>query len=83
MRLRAAGGGAEVGGSTAADMAFTSAVYGNFPLVLALITLLKPAHPHLGLPVGRAGGQAVVLNLVSLGAAFGFMVLFLAAGTRL
>ena len=57
-------------------MAFTSAVYGNFPFVLAAITLLSLliliwAFRSIVLAV-----KAVVLNLVSLGVAFGFMVLF-------
>jgi uncharacterized membrane protein YdfJ with MMPL/SSD domain len=63
-------------GSTAADMAFTSAVYGNFPLVLALITLLSLLILIWAFRSVVLAVKAVVLNLVSLGAAFGFMVLF-------
>jgi putative drug exporter of the RND superfamily len=68
--------GAEVGGATASEMAFTSAVYGNFPLALAVITVLSllilaAAFRSIVLAV-----KAVLLNLVSLGATFGFMVLF-------
>jgi RND superfamily putative drug exporter len=75
-RLSNVPGGAEVGGSTAGDMAFTHAVYGNFPLVLLLITLLSflvllGAFRSVVLAI-----KAVLLNVISLGAAFGFMVLF-------
>jgi putative drug exporter of the RND superfamily len=76
MRLRAVPGGAEVGGSAAADMAFTSAVYGNFPFVLAAITLLSLLILIWAFRSVVLAVKAVVLNLVSLGAAFGFMVLF-------
>jgi RND superfamily putative drug exporter len=76
MRLLAVPGGAEVGGSTAADMAFTSAVYGNFPLVLAVITLLSLLILIWAFRSILLAVKAVLLNLVSLGAAFGFMVLF-------
>ena len=76
MRLRAVPGGAEVGGSTAADLAFTSAVYGNFPLVLTVITLLSLVILIRAFRSVVLAVKAVALNLVSLGAAFGFMVLF-------
>jgi RND superfamily putative drug exporter len=75
-RLSHVPGGAEVGGSTAADMAFTSAVYGNFPLVLAAITLLSLLILIWAFRSVVLAVKAVLLNLVSLGAAFGFMVLF-------
>jgi len=67
---------AEVGGSTAGDMAFSSAVYGNFPLVLAAITLLSLLILTWAFRSIVLAVKAVLLNLVSLGAAFGFMVLF-------
>ncbi len=75
-RLSNVSGGSEVGGSTAGDMAFSNAVYGNFPLVLLLITLLSflvllRAFRSVVLAI-----KAVLLNVISLGAAFGFMVLF-------
>ena len=75
-RLGAVTGGAEVGGSTAADMAFTSAVYGNFPFVLTVITLLSLLILIWAFRSVVLAVKAVLLNLVSLGAAFGFMVLF-------
>ncbi len=75
-RLSRVPGGAEVGGSTAGDMAFTSAVYGNFPLVLAVITLLSLVILIRAFRSVVLAVKAVLLNLVSLGAAFGFMVLF-------
>jgi len=79
-RLRAAlagvPGGAEVGGNTAQNVDFNRSVYGNFPLMLAVIAiatflLLARAFRSIALAV-----KAVVLNIVSLGAAYGFLVLF-------
>jgi putative drug exporter of the RND superfamily len=64
-----------VGGLTAQNSDFTDAVYGSFPLMLALITvltfvLLARAFRSLLLPL-----KAVVLNLVSVAAAWGVVVL--------
>ncbi len=79
-RLRAAlarqPGDIRVGGDTASNMDFTSAIYGNFPLMLAVISvltfvLLARAFRSVALAL-----KAVVLNLISLGASFGFLVLF-------
>jgi RND superfamily putative drug exporter len=69
-------GHVEVGGNTAQNVDFNSAVYGNFPLMLALIAIvtflvLARAFRSVVLAV-----KAVVVNLVSLGATFGFLVLF-------
>lgn len=68
-------GGAQVGGTAAQNFDFIDAVYGNFPLMLGLIALitfilLARAFRSLLLPL-----KAVVLNLLSVGAAFGVMVL--------
>ncbi len=68
--------GAEVGGNTAQNVDFNSAVYGNFPLMLAAIAivtflLLARAFRSVALAV-----KAVLLNVVSLGASYGFLVLF-------
>jgi RND superfamily putative drug exporter len=68
-------GGAQVGGQVAETVDFIDAVYGNFPLMLALIVLitfvlLARAFRSLLLPL-----KAVVLNILSVGAAFGVMVL--------
>ena len=66
----------EVGGNTAQNIDFNSAVYGNFPLMLALIAILT------FLVLARAfrsvvlAAKAILVNLVSLGATFGFLVLF-------
>jgi RND superfamily putative drug exporter len=65
-----------VAGVGAAQIDFLHAVYGNFPLMLALIAvltfiLLARAFRSLLLPL-----KAVVLNLVSLSATLGVMVLF-------
>jgi RND superfamily putative drug exporter len=63
-------------GVGAAQIDFLHAVYGNFPLMLAIIAiltyiLLVRAFRSLLLPF-----KAVVLNLLSLGATLGLMVLF-------
>jgi len=68
-------GGAQVGGQAAQNVDFINAVYGNFPLmvlVIAIITfiLLARAFRSLLLPL-----KAVVLNVLSVGAAYGVMVL--------
>ena len=64
-----------VGGEAAQSADFLDAVYGNFPLVIALIAvltfvLLARAFRSLVLPA-----KAVVLNLLSVAAAWGLMVL--------
>jgi RND superfamily putative drug exporter len=69
-------GGAEVGGNTAQNKDFVSAVYGNFPLMLgaiALLTFLLLARAFRSIVLAA---KAVVLNVVSLGASYGFLVLF-------
>jgi len=70
------GGPAEVAGSTAGDMAFTSAVYGNFPRLLAVVSLVTLIILMVSLRSVVLPLKAVVLNVVSLGSAFGFMVFF-------
>ncbi|TDD81760.1 MMPL family transporter [Actinomadura rubrisoli] len=67
--------GAQVGGGTAADLDFVSKVYGAFPLLLALIclltfVLLARAFRSLVLAL-----KAVLLNLLSLAAVLGSIVL--------
>jgi RND superfamily putative drug exporter len=63
-----------LGGTPAVDRDFVHAVYGNFPYVLAFVLiltliLLARAFRSIVLPI-----KAAVLNLVSLGAAFGIVV---------
>jgi RND superfamily putative drug exporter len=63
------------GGEAAQSADFLDSVYGNFPLVIALISLLTfvllaRAFRSLVLPL-----KAVLLNLLSVGAAWGLMVL--------
>ena len=63
------------GGEAAQSADFLDSVYGNFPLVIALISaltfvLLARAFRSLILPL-----KAVLLNLLSVGAAWGLMVL--------
>jgi putative drug exporter of the RND superfamily len=74
-KVRAAARGAGIGGDGAQTSDFVHAVYGNFPLMLALITLftfvlLARAFRSLLLPL-----KAVLLNLLSVGAAYGALVL--------
>lgn len=64
-----------VGGEAAQSADFIDAVYGNFPLLIALISvltflLLARAFRSLVLPL-----KAVLLNLLSVGAAWGLLVL--------
>ncbi len=78
--LAHAPGSPEVGGDTAANMDFTSAIYNRFPLALAmiaLITFVMLARAFRSVPLAL---KAVLLNLVSLGAAFGFIVMFWQSG---
>ena len=69
--------------SPAANDDFIDAVYGSFPLMIALITittfiLLARAFRSLLLPL-----KAIVLNILSVAAAWGVLVLGLAARLRL
>ena len=69
-----------LGGVTATDRDFVHAIYGNFPYVLAFVMiltliLLARAFRSIVLPI-----KAVLLNLVSLGAAFGIVVLIFQEG---
>jgi RND superfamily putative drug exporter len=69
-----------LGGLAAEDRDFVHAVYGNFPYVLLFVVLLTyvllaRAFKSLILPL-----KAVILNLVSLGAAFGIIVFIFQQG---
>ncbi len=69
----AAGGEVRLGGLAAQNEDFINAVYGNFPLMIALIAiitfiLLARAFRSLLLPL-----KAVVLNVISVGAAWGVL----------
>jgi RND superfamily putative drug exporter len=71
----AAGPGVRVGGEPASNADFIDAVYGSFPLMIALITvttfiLLARAFRSLLLPA-----KAILLNVLSVAAAWGVMVL--------
>jgi putative drug exporter of the RND superfamily len=75
-RLQGIAGGVEVGGNTAELSDFNHDVYGRFPVMLAVLSLLVfvlLARFFRSVPLAL---KAVVLNLISLGAAYGFMVLF-------
>ena len=66
---------AQLGGQPASTADFISAVYGNFPLMIALISLitfilLARAFRSLLLPA-----KAVILNVISVAAAWGVMTL--------
>ncbi len=69
-----------LGGVAATDRDFVHAIYGNFPYVLAFVMiltliLLARAFRSIVLPI-----KAVLLNLVSLGAAFGIVVIIFQEG---
>ncbi len=71
----AAEGDVRVGGAPAGNADFVDAVYGSFPLMIALITittfiLLARAFRSLLLPL-----KAIVLNVLSVAAAWGVLVL--------
>jgi RND superfamily putative drug exporter len=71
----AAGPDVRLGGQPAANADFVDAVYGSFPLMIALITittfiLLARAFRSLLLPA-----KAIVLNVLSIAAAWGVLVL--------
>src|SRR5205807_6848979 len=74
------GTNATLGGVAAVDRDFVHAVYGNFPYVLAFVivltlVLLTRAFRSIVLPI-----KAAILNLVSLGAAFGIIVFIFQCG---
>jgi RND superfamily putative drug exporter len=75
-RLASVPGGAQVGGNTAQNKDFVTAVYGNFPLMLGLIAIVTFLLLARALRSVVLAGKAVVLNIISLGAAYGFLVLF-------
>src|SRR5206468_7420355 len=71
----AASAGVRVGGKPASNADFVDAVYGSFPLMIALIAittfiLLARAFRSLLLPL-----KAIVLNVLSVAAAWGVLVL--------
>jgi putative drug exporter of the RND superfamily len=77
---REAGDGVRTGGLGAQNHDFINAVYGNFPLMIALIAivtfiLLARAFRSLLLPL-----KAVILNVISVGAAWGVLELVWQAG---
>jgi RND superfamily putative drug exporter len=69
-------GGVEVGGNTAQNIDFNHQIYGNFPLMLALIAVATFLLLARTLRSAVLAIKAVVVNLISLGASFGFLVLF-------
>jgi len=70
------GGAADVGGSTAEDISFTDAVYGAFPLLLTVVSLVTMIILVRSLRSVVLAVKAVILNVISLGSAYGFMVFF-------
>ena len=80
VRAALVGTGGTLGGLAAEDRDFVKAVYSNFPYVLAFVVLLTyillaRAFRSLILPL-----KAVVLNLVSLAAAYGIIVFIFQKG---
>jgi len=77
---RASGADVKVGGIGAQNKDFIEAVYGNFPLMIVLIALitfvlLARAFRSLVLPL-----KAVILNVISVGAAWGVLELVWQSG---
>jgi RND superfamily putative drug exporter len=80
IRATALPGDVKIGGEAAQGVDFIDAVYGNFPLLVGLIALLTfillaRAFRSLILPL-----KAVLLNLLSVGAAWGLIVLVFQKG---
>jgi RND superfamily putative drug exporter len=80
VRAELKGTGGTLGGVAAEDRDFVASVYGNFPYVLGFVVLLTfillaRAFRSLVLPL-----KAVILNLVSLAAAFGIIVFIFQMG---
>ena len=79
-RLRTAlagvAGGVEVGGNTAQNVDFNRAVYGNLPRTLAAIAVVTCLLLTRTLRSVVLALKAVLVNVASLGASFGFLVLF-------
>jgi RND superfamily putative drug exporter len=74
--LASVSGEVEVGGNTAASIGFDEAVYGNFWLMLLVIgalTFLLLARAFRSVVLAL---KAVAMNVLSLGASYGFLVLF-------
>ena len=64
-----------LGGVAPEDRDFVHAVYGNFPYVLGFVILLMRAFRSIVLPL-----KAVILNLISLVAAYGIIVFIFQQG---
>ena len=75
IRASLAGLPAEVGGGTAQDIDFNHAVYGSFPLMLALIGLITFLVLTRAFRSPVLALKAVLLNFFSLGVSYGLMVL--------
>jgi RND superfamily putative drug exporter len=75
LRAQLAGLPVEVGGSSAQDIDFNHAVYGSFPLMLGLIALITFILLTRAFRSPILALKAVLLNIFSLGASYGLMVL--------
>ncbi len=74
-------GDAQVGGPAAQDRDLTEAIYSSFPLMVAIIALvtfglLARSQRSIVLPI-----KAIALNVLSIGAAFGIVVLIWQKGS--
>ena len=69
-----------IAGLGADQIDFMEAVYGNFPLVLAIIAVLTFILLARGFRSVLLPAKAVLLNLISLAATLGFMTLFWQSG---
>jgi RND superfamily putative drug exporter len=68
-------GRVRVGGAVAANVDFTNAIYGNFPLMIALIVLLTFLFLARAFRSAVLALKAVALNVISVASAWGIMVL--------
>lgn len=68
-------GGAAVGGPAAQDRDLTEAIYSSFPLMLALIALVTLVLLGVALRSVVLPLKAIALNVLSIGASFGIVVL--------
>jgi RND superfamily putative drug exporter len=80
VRATLAGTGGTLGGIAAADRDFVAAVYSNFPYVLAFVVLLTFILLSRAFRSIVLALKAVILNLISLAAAYGIIVIIFQKG---
>jgi RND superfamily putative drug exporter len=80
VRAELNGTGAALGGVAAEERDFVSAVYGNFPYVLAFVIILTLILLARAFRSVTLAVKAAVLNLISLAAAYGIIVIIFQKG---